>query len=549
MMSCFTTEAEPPSPDSTRMQRHPVGGQDPGRVSDPAAGAPDPQARLTSGLARNLFSNLLGWAVPVVLAVAAVPIIVDAIGVVAYGVFSLIGVVSGYAAIVNAPAAQGGIRFMADAYARRDWPELRGTAVASLGISTGLALLGALIMLAAADPLVSLFKVPDSLASTSIVAVRLGAVAFLLNGVVQALTSVLAAVRRFELLSMIVVFGRTLATVLVIAAVWSGRGLIGAIGAQIWAAAVSVALAFLIVALELRRLSTDTSVRFPRGLTRRFASFSATLFAGNLGGVIGLQLDRGLVGMFLGPSAAAYYAIPLRLTDTVAGLLSSLGQVLYPLSSEALATGRLSELRVLYIRSSRALAWLAALSAGLLIATSKNLLALWVGGEIARQSWVPLTLLAIAVLWRGPSTVAHRVCIGLNRPDVSMTASYGTVLLIGIPVALLTPRMGITGAALGVLAGTIPINFAYDLYVQRRLLGQRDWRQWFAVYWKPLAALAAGSLAASRVDLEGEWASVIVRASIVGTVFLAGAVTLERALVRDLIGIANRFLVARRRRL
>src|SRR6185503_9752041 len=72
---------------------------------------------LTQGLARNTFFNLVGWAWPVLLAFVVVPYIVSSLGNDAYGIFSIVSIVTGYLSLFHGPVARGNVRFMAEAYA------------------------------------------------------------------------------------------------------------------------------------------------------------------------------------------------------------------------------------------------------------------------------------------------------------------------------------------------------------------------------------------------------------------------------------------------
>ncbi len=177
--------------------------------------------------------------------------------------------------------------------------------------------------------------------------------------------------------------------------------------------------------------------------------------------------------MLFGTSAVTFYTVPAKITDRMPSMMYLFSSALYPLSSEAVATGRLADLRTIYFDMIRILLWISALLGTLVIVLSKDILTLWIGPEFMTRSWFILVLLAAGVIWRASGSVAYQVCNGMGRADVTLVASIGTALSITIPVLIFAPRLGPLGIALGVLIGLIISNVAYDLYTQRRVLGCR----------------------------------------------------------------------------
>lgn len=494
-------------------------------------------APLTRGLARNTLFNLFGWAWPILLALVFLPYIVSGLGNDAYGVFGLVSIVAGYLSILDSPFANGNVRFMAEAYGRGDWSQFRRMAV--LGVITvgGLSSVGTLTMVLSAGLLARhVFKIPDTLVASATAVFRLAALSFLLNGVAGALRGILAATRRYDLLNTVNLVVGTLNTAGIVGAIWMGWGLQGAVLAQILSSLLGV-LAF--GAAGSRQLrSMPGSERPPRldvAIVRKLLSFSVLLFVGQVAATIGLLIDRTLIGILLGTSAVTFYLVPTRITEKIPGLMASLSMALYPLSSEVLASRRMGELKQLYLRMTGLLLWISTFLATVLILLSRDILMLWVGPEFAANSWLVLTLLGAASVWRAPASVAFQVCNGLGRASVSMWISWGTLLCFSVPILILTPLLGIDGAALGVLLGSIPITLFFDLFVQRKLLDQRRWRVSLALYARPL--LVGGAVLASSYGLQVEGAALrtVLLGLTTALAFAAGSYLLDRSLVLSLV--------------
>jgi len=446
---------------------------------------------LTRGLARNTFFNLLGWAWPVTLSFIAVPYILSGLGTDAYGVFGIISVVAGYLGLLSGPMAMGNVRFMAEAFGRQDWDEFRRTVVAGIVIVGSLAALGAVAMFLSADLLVrSVFKIPAQLIPSAIVAFRLAAISFFLNGLTSAMNGIPAAMRRYDILNAISLSVGTLNTAGILFAIWVGSGLVGAVIAQVLSSALAVAAFGAHTWKVWRSLPcSGHTVEPDRTLIRRLVSFSALLFAGSLASTIGLRIDRTLVGILLGSSAVTYYVVPAKITDQIPGFIGRLTAALYPLSAEGLARGMSDELLRLYDRMVRISLFISGFLAAMLLVSARDVLYLWVGADIAGHSWLVLIFLAISVIWRGPGGVAYQVGNGLGRGDLYLGVSLLTLALCTLSVIGFSIRFGVVGAALGMLIGLALVNLIYDTLTRKRLLGQPGWVAIFLPYLKTIAAM------------------------------------------------------------
>lgn len=501
------------------------------------------EVSLTQGLPRNTILNLIGWAWPIGLAIVSVPYIVTRLGNDAYGIFSIVSLVAGYLGLLEAPVAMGAVRFMAEAYAREDWSELRQAAFGGLVVSGVLSALGGVIMFAAAGWLATrVFAVPPALAGTAVTAFRLAALGFVQNGLTRALEDVPAAMRRYDILNAAKLVLGTLSTLAIVLALWRGWGLVGAVVGQALASALALALFAIIAWLLLRKFpGAWPKLHVNRTFLRRLAPFSFLLFAGQMTSQIGLQIDRTMVGMLLGTSALAYYTVPTKITDRIPGMMYVFCTALYPLSAEAAATGKVGELRVLYNEVIRILLLLSALIATLLIALSKQLLTLWIGPEFMANSWLVLALLAASVVWRSSGSVAYQVCTGMGRADIYLVGSIVTAVCLIVPVAVLAPRWGAPGVALAVFIGLSISNLLYDWYTRRKVLGSKSLREWLVPYARIVPAVAGPVLLfhLSPVRLGG-WIGLFVSACLVSCLYLVGVLVTGALTLRDVRFVASK---------
>jgi O-antigen/teichoic acid export membrane protein len=498
---------------------------------------------LTEGLARNTIFNLIGWIWPIGVSIVSVPFIVKSLGNDAYGVFSIVSIVAGYLGLLNGPVAMGNVRFMAEAYAHERWSELREAVTAGLVVNVTLSALGSLIMFLAAEVLArKVFAIPSTMVASAVTAFRLAAFSFFLNGVVATLYGIPAAMRRYDIQSQVGLVVGTLNTVAIVLALWRGWGLLGAVSAQVFSSMLGLVLFSLVAWALLHKYPGDArKPRVSATSVKRLAGFSSLLFAGQVASTIGLQIDRTLVGIVLGTSAVAFYMVPTKITDRIPGMMAVLSATLYPLSSEAVATGKLDELRHLYHEMVRILLWASAFAAAMLIVVSKDFLTLWMGPEFMANSWLVLSLLAAGVVWRSSGSVAYQVCNGMGRADVNLLASLGTMVFLSVPILILASHWGAPGVALGVFIGLFMTNLAYDLFAQRKLLHVKSWGETLLPYGR--AVLAAVCTVVPflllSVDLAG-WLGLFVQTALVSCLYLGCSLLTGALAVRDLKFVANK---------
>ena len=499
---------------------------------------------LTHDLARNTVFNLLGWMWPIGLSIVSVPYILAKLGNDAYGIFAVVSIVAGYLGLLNGPVAMGNVRFMAEAYAHEDWSELRGFTVAGIVINGALSLLGGLVMFLAADVLARVvFSIPASQVGSAVTAFRLAAFSFVLNGLDGAVQSVPTAMRRYDILNQARLVAGTLNTLVVVLALWRGWGLLGAVLAQVFSSAFGLVLFGVIAWLLLHKSPSSGHRPLNAAFIKRLTSFSFLLFAGQVTSQIGLQIDRSLVAVLLGTSAMTFYTVPTKITDRIPSMMYVFCTALYPLSSEAVATGKVTELRQLYHKMVRILFWLSAFIATPQIVLSKDLLALWIGQDLMINSWLVLSLLAAGVVWRSPGAVAYQVCNGMGRADVNLIAAIGTAVFLTVPVVILAMVWGATGAASGVFLGLLIANLVYDLFVQRKLLSVTDWRESLTPYFRVIIAQVGTILCYYLLPIQiNGWVGLFTKACLVSCLYLAWSLFSGALVVEDIRLIAGKVI-------
>ena len=181
------------------------------------------------------------------------------------------------------------------------------------------------------------------------------------------------------------------------------------------------------------------------------------------------QVDRLVVGMFLGAPAVACYAICAQAAQTIHGIVGAGFHALFPHLSARLETDPLADLRRTVGVAFKVNLILAVTLGAPVILLSRPVLSLWMGPDFARQAWPILSILGGSFALFALNVTAHYTLLALGQVRlvtvVNLVAGAATLLLM----LLLTPRFGMVGTACArLICGPITCALYYPLYKKMR---------------------------------------------------------------------------------
>jgi O-antigen/teichoic acid export membrane protein len=470
-------------------------------------------------LLKNAAFNLMGAAVPAVLAIVTVPFTVRMMGAEDYGLLMLITAIVGYFAVLDINVTAGSTRYVSHFHAAGDAHALNMTVSFGLLVYAGIGLAGMAGLLAFARPLVThVFSVTEPNQVRAIAAVHVAAIGFATGQLQSYLQSLPGALLRYDVAARIEAsFGVALplATVALLAA---GYGLIELIWLRVGMSVLQSAL----VLAAVRRLLPQLRWAAPDAATRRaMVSFSAYAFLSRLASLTYSQADRLIIGARLSVAALTYYAVPANMANRVMGLVFRLAQVMFPHASALAAQGRLDELEDDYYLASRYVFFLNGALAVMLAVLARPLLTVWMGADFAAQGTLILALIALTQWVDSLTNLPSLVNDGLGHPQVTGSFAITRAILGLALVAAGVHWAGLYGAALAHLAGSLLVGLAFLVYVHGRTVPFPLGTLIARAYARPAAALVAPTLAGLA----------IVRAGAPGwPAFLGGGVVMSTAL-------------------
>lgn len=408
---------------------------------------------------RNALGIYAVYGVSIVSGLVVTPILLGAIGTSSFGIWAFIGAITIYLSVLDLGVGPSVVRFAAEARGRRA-PE-DTNAIASLGLALygviGLATLPIGLALAWLVP--TLVDTPADQIWSARIATFLVVLSIAARFPLGLFNNLLVGQQRFDLQNGANFVSMSLYATLVAILLPNGGGLIllGALTLATQVLRLALPLAW------LRRELPDLRLRrshLSRARIRELIVFSWSNFLVHVANKVVFATDIVVVGIVLGPEAAALYAIPAKLFTLAFGLGSVGTNLLYPALAEHEGAGEDERQRRLLLAGLRGGTAAAVLLALPLLLIPDQLIEGWVGDGYGESSPV-LVLLALVLLVHQPIYLVTQFLIARARQRAIARA----LVLAGVANVVLSVVLATTVGLWGVALSTLLSDVAVLLYV------------------------------------------------------------------------------------
>jgi O-antigen/teichoic acid export membrane protein len=417
-------------------------------------------------LLRNSLWNLTGSALPMIVALATVPLLIGALGVEGFGIVTLVGSVIGYFAILDVNLSAGAIKYLAQHHAAGDRTRFAETFWFGALFYGALGLVGALLIFFAAEPLVArFFEVSPAAREATVLALQIGALGFALNQAQSYLLIVPQALQRYDRSAQSEAFFGIVVNLASVAAAMAGTGIVGVTAARVAVSAINA----LYLGWLIRRFDLELGLCWPRKEVRSdLTSFSAYAYLSKLASTMHQHADKLIVGALAGPVALAFYTVPATLAGRILGLTFRLSSVIYPRASALAASGRINELRPMYLGATRYVTYINLMALGIIVLAGDEFLRRWVGEEFVQQGYPILVMMTVALLADSLTNIPSMVNDALGHPRITGRFALAKGI-VGVGLVYLgTSFAGIVGAATGHLVASVVLGILFLLFVHGR---------------------------------------------------------------------------------
>jgi O-antigen/teichoic acid export membrane protein len=455
-------------------------------VSDTAGATPG--ALIRSRVLRNTISNYVGKVLTLAIFFFLTPFILHQLGPTTFGLWTLIGSVVGYGALLDFGIASSVTKYVAEYRARNEIANAQSLVTTTLWLYLLLGSAAIVLSQILAPLFPDLFNIPPEQRTAAIGLVALMGINIGLSIPCTTPIAVIRGLQRFDIANLISTTATMVSAIGTVAVLLLGGGVHAMVVLNIL-----ILLATQIPSIwVINRIAPE--LRFGRGrasrrLVRSVITYSWSIFIIQASGRIHTQTDEIVIGAFLLLSAVTPYAIARKLSEVAQTLTDQFMKVLLPLASELHAGDDQVRLRVLYTTSTRLTLAIFLPIAATMTVLARAVLTAWVGPEYADYSNL-VAILMLASLIDTSQWPAGSILSGMARHRYLSIISIGSALTNLALSLLLVRPLGVTGVAIGTLIPTIIECFGLIMPYTLRTL-RVSWREAIAEIFVPaLAPLA-----------------------------------------------------------
>jgi O-antigen/teichoic acid export membrane protein len=301
------------------------------------------------------------------------------------------------------------------------------------------------------------------LQSVCVKSLRLGGLLLIARSLDGVFASTLRAFERYSPAVRITMCSRIASLLAAIILVVRGFGVV-----EIMLATLSIAIfAALAQGIAVRSIAAKITLlpSLHRETLSLIAGFGCFSWLQTISSVIFGQVDRLVIGLFLGAPAVAVYALCAQAAQTIHGIVSAGLHVLFPHLSSRIEAEPLADLRRTVWTAFKANALLAVVLGAPLTLLSYPILSLWMNAEFVRQGWRILSILAVGYALFSMNVTAHYALLALGRVRLVTYLNLAAGAAMLIVMLLLTPRFGVAGTACArLIAGPVTCILYLPLY-------------------------------------------------------------------------------------
>ncbi len=398
-------------------------------------------------LTKNWGLNLSGQILPLLVALAAMPFIVRGLGAERFGVLSIVWAVLGSLTLLDLGLGRSTTKFVAECLGRGDLQKFPSLFWTSLWSQLFIGIVGAVLMAAVVPDVVDRYLTlsatigGETKSSFLILAASFPVV---LGG--NSIRGVLEAAQRFDVVNYVRIPASI--SIFLLPAIALPVGLhLPTIVFLLVLSRLGAALIYLATCLKLfpsirRNCSLDSELLRPLLVYGGWVSIS------NFVTPLLTYVDRFVIGSVLGMSYVSYYTAPNEAITKASVLPGTLLTTLFPALASLDASGARDRVQELCSRAIKSLLLLMTPSLLIVFVFARQILQLWLGADFAARSAGVLQIFCVGILVNSLAFVPFVLLQGLGRPDVTAKIHIFELPIYALALAILLPRMGLTGAAL-----------------------------------------------------------------------------------------------------
>lgn len=421
--------------------------------------------KVSMTLIRNAISNWLAFFLSIVVSLFMMPFLIHYLGVSVYGIWVLIGSLTGYLGLFDFGISGAVVKYVAEFKESRNITDLNEFISTAVIIYSLIGLITLVVCTVIAFYFVQYFRIDAENIALSKWVILIVGVTIATNFPLSVFGGIVRGFQRFDYNSFVEIGMLVLRTILIFYFVARGGGLLAL--ALVTFLVQTAGNCFRI--FYVFKLNDQIRIHwalYKRKILKRILNYSIYSFLILMAVRIVYYTDSVVIGLFLSASAITFYSVASRLVEYFRMFIVEMTGVIMPAASELNTHKDLLKVHKLVIYSTK-YAFLVTIPLGItLIIMGKVFITLWLGSEFATQAYLILIILTIPQI-NAMSHGCGSVLFGINKHKVNALSAVGEAVVNLVLSVILVKRIGLKGVALGTAIPLIITSLIIPIYTCR----------------------------------------------------------------------------------
>lgn len=405
------------------------------------------EERPSDKIVRNTIYNVVGRFWRIIISLFLAPYIIGYIGVERYGVWAIVGVLTGYFGLLDFGISTSFVKHISEYYAKKDYQKINqvlNTGFVFYSIFAVLIITSAVLTI---HPLLYFFNIPSALHNEARFVFLLGIIIFGVSNAAGAFDAVQTGLQRMDISNKLTIAVSALQITGTIVFLKMGYGLPGLMVNNVIIAVINGA-ASIIVSFKILPELRFNPILFTKEIFKKLFSFGYKLQIVRASVIFMVQADKLFITYFLSIGLVTFYHLAAVIAETATLVPLLLVSALLPAFSEIAAKGERSKLIDGYTRMTKYLGLIASPLFTLIIISAPQIMTAWMGAGYEKSVLI-IQMLGIGWLWSVLGGVRPVVLQAIGKPGIETRVGLIAAIL-NIPLSIFfIIRFGFAGVALG----------------------------------------------------------------------------------------------------
>ena len=405
------------------------------------------ETRISEKIIRNTKFNIVGnfWAILVALFLT--PYIIGHIGIERFGIWAIVGVLTGYFGLLDFGIGTSFIKYISEFYTKKDYEKINqvvNTGVIFYSIFAALIIALAFFVI---NPLLTFFKIPVNLYDEALFVFLLGVILFGISNALSVFGAIQGGLQRMDITNKVAI---AVSIPMIIGTIYFLEAGYGLSGLMVNNAVVLVITSIIniIIAFKILPGLKFNPFLFSRGMFKRLFGFGYKLQISRFAQLVSFQTDKFLITYFLGIGLVAFYQLGSSVTQKMRQIPLLLVSAFVPAASEIEAKGGKGSLNELYLRGSKYLILVSVPLLFFIISNAHLIMLAWMG-EGYEMAALAIQILGVGYFANLVSGAASSIAVGVAKTEFEMKYGILMAILNLFLSIILIIKIGFIGALIG----------------------------------------------------------------------------------------------------